>query len=161
MILDERGFDAFMPWAQRAKDLMSVFGNPPSPASEDQWQHWGASLGLMPTFPLFPSPYHFEDWREWVRGLNRVVSPAQFTPWTPIPDLAETGVFSLDILTLFYLTIPGTLTLNGALPTGWSFVSPNLSHAGAVLSGPTPISFTVSYPSGLAYTSNTFTVQGL
>lgn len=150
-----------MPWAQRAKEFLRVFGNPPSPTGEDQWQDWGASLGMLPTFPLFPSPYQFKDWREWVQQLNRVVSPAFFTPWVTIPNFAETGVFSVDILTLFYLTTPGTLTINGALTGGWTFVSPNLSHAGAVPSGPDAISFTVSYPSGLAYTSNTVTVTGL
>ena len=163
MILDERGFQGFIEWTQRSKELLRAFGNPPSLTSEDEWQEWGASLGNMNGFPIYPSPYRYKDWRQWVQDLNRTVELPQFTPWAMIPNLAKTGAFSVNILTTYYKPTPtaGTLTLNGALPTGWTFVSPTLSHAGAVLSGPNPISFTVSYPTGFAYTSNTFTVQGI
>lgn len=73
MILDERGFDTFVSWAERAKEFLRAYGNPPSPTNEDDWRHWGSELGLLPGFPNFPSPYQYDDWREWVQALNRTV----------------------------------------------------------------------------------------
>lgn len=74
MILDERGFDNFIPWAQRAKDLLRAFGNPPSPTTEERWQEWGVALGLMASMPIIPVAMSYENWREWVQALNRTVT---------------------------------------------------------------------------------------
>jgi hypothetical protein len=162
LILDERTFDQFVPWAQRAKEFLQPFGNPPSPTTEDDWQRWGAELGMLPTLSTIPSPYFFRDWKSYVVALNQAVNLTNFQAWSTIPALAKNGAFSLNVFTYFVLPSSGwTLTLNGSLPTGWSFASPTLSHAGAVLSGPNSISFTATLSSGLAYTSNTFTVQGI
>lgn len=165
MILDERGFDAFMPWAQRAREFLNAYGNPPSPTTEEDWQFWGARLGDLPGLAgqLIPSPYTYQEWRQWVQDLNQSVNPSTLIPWSAIPNFAKNGAFSVNIFTTYY-ALPSTgvtLTVVGSLPTGWTFVSPNLAHAGAVLSGPNSISFTASYSNGLRYPSNTFTVQGI
>jgi hypothetical protein len=164
LILDERAFDEFVPWAQRAKAFLQPFGNPPSPTTEDDWQRWGAELGLLPSLSgqTIPSPYFFDDWKSYVVALNQAVNVISFQAWSTLPALAKNGAFSVNVFTYFVLPSSGwTLTLNGSLPTGWAFASPTLSHSGAVVAGPNPISFTAKFSNGLAYTSNTFTVQGI
>ena len=164
MILDERTFDSFVPWAQRAKEFLQPFGNPPAPSTEEDWRHWGAQLGLLVNLSAqtLPSPYFFNDWKSYVIALNQAVNLSTFLAWSDIPNFAKNGAFTVNVFSFFVLPSTGwTLTLNGALPTGWTFVSPNLAHAGAVLSGPNPISFTATFSNGLAYPSNTFTVQGI
>jgi hypothetical protein len=163
LILDERGFDSFMTWAQRAKEFLQVYGDPPSPLGENLWREWGASLGLLSGIGVTPSPYVYSDWRRYVRALNLVVNPQLFRAWSTIPNFAKNGAFSVNVFTSYFV-LPSTgwtLTLVGSLPTGWTFVSPNLAHAGAVLSGPNPISFKATFTNGLVYQSNTFTVQGI
>jgi hypothetical protein len=89
-------------------------------------------------------------------------NPPQPT-WTQVPNyLNQTSSFIVDIPLTFVTPNTSTITLNGSLPTGWTWTGTDLEYNGtSVNASPTTgLYFTATYL-GVSSNSNTFSVQGV
>lgn len=82
--------------------------------------------------------------------------------WSVIPNqIALTASFSVNVKTTYLTpTVGPTVTLNGSLPTGWTFDGTTLAYNGTSVGGPATLSFTASYLGSIA-PSNSFSVSGI
>jgi hypothetical protein len=72
MIIDPRGFDNVIQWADFMVPLFERRSeNFPRLDNEDEWQQWAATVfgDVDPVGQDAPDPYTYDNWRAWAQRL--------------------------------------------------------------------------------------------